>query len=261
MVTSIGLGAFQGNTTLTSVTLPDGITSIGYDAFEGCTGLTGITLPQTLKALGFESFANCTSLASVCIESSDLSADSYAFRNIAPSSTISVPTYKVAEQLHRWMVSASAYDSNRTTVEVRAQDVTVYRAYNKWSGEHLFTTSAQEYANLTQIGWTGEGEAWKCPSDSLTPVYRLYNPYSGDHQYTMSASEYASLASIGWRQEGVVFYSASSRLGTTPRTVYRLYNPWITVGTHLFTVDATEYKNLVAIGWTGEGEAFYALAE
>lgn len=260
-VTSIGLGAFQGNTSLQSVTLPEGITTIGYDAFEGCTGLTSVTLPQSLKALGLQSFANCTSLASVRIESTDLAADSYAFQNIAQGSTISVPTYKVAEQLHRWMLAEASYDSSLTTVEVRAEDVTVYRVYNQFTGEHLFTTSTDEYANLTQVGWTGEGEAWKCPSESLAPVYRLYNPFSGDHQYTTSESEYANLASLGWRQEGVAFYSASNRLGKAPRTVYRLYNPWITVGTHLFTVDGTEYNNLVAIGWTGEGEAFYALAD
>lgn len=37
--------------------------------------------------------------------------------------------------------------------------MTVYRLYNQWSGEHLFTTDASEYASLGKIGWTQEGEA------------------------------------------------------------------------------------------------------
>ena len=38
-VTKIGEGAFEGNTTLQSITLPDTITIIGARAFKGCTSL------------------------------------------------------------------------------------------------------------------------------------------------------------------------------------------------------------------------------
>lgn len=42
-VTAIGDGAFQGNTTITSVALPSTITRIGASAFKDCTNLTTIT--------------------------------------------------------------------------------------------------------------------------------------------------------------------------------------------------------------------------
>jgi len=40
---SIGHTAFYQCTSLTSITIPDGVTSIGYEAFLGCTSLTSIT--------------------------------------------------------------------------------------------------------------------------------------------------------------------------------------------------------------------------
>lgn len=42
-VTKIGEAAFQDNTTITSVTIPDSVTEIGANAFAGCTNLTSVT--------------------------------------------------------------------------------------------------------------------------------------------------------------------------------------------------------------------------
>lgn len=42
-VTKIGESAFQDNTTITSVTIPDSVTEIGANAFAGCTNLTSVT--------------------------------------------------------------------------------------------------------------------------------------------------------------------------------------------------------------------------
>lgn len=51
----------------------------------------------------------------------------------------------------------------------------IYRLYNPWTGEHLFTVSAQEYQTLPASGWVAEGVGWESPSASEVPVYRLYN--------------------------------------------------------------------------------------
>ena len=42
-VTEIGSGAFQGNTRITSVSLPSTITRIGEAAFKNCTALSSVT--------------------------------------------------------------------------------------------------------------------------------------------------------------------------------------------------------------------------
>lgn len=80
--------------------------------------------------------------------------------------------------------------------------VPVYRLYNRWSGEHLFTTDREEYDGLVAVGWSGEGEAWRSPAESDNEVWRLYNPYSGDHHYTADETEYERLGDIGWNREG-----------------------------------------------------------
>lgn len=51
-VTRIGDSAFQGNTAITGVSVPDSVTSIGDSAFAGCTALTHIDLPQTMTSFG-----------------------------------------------------------------------------------------------------------------------------------------------------------------------------------------------------------------
>lgn len=56
-VTAIAAGAFKGNTTLTSIVIPDSITSIGREAFYGCTALTEIELPARIKKLEDSTFA------------------------------------------------------------------------------------------------------------------------------------------------------------------------------------------------------------
>ena len=141
-----------------------------------------------------------------------------------------------------------------TTGQAPAAYEDMYRLYNRWTGEHLFTSSASEASNLRGLGWSYEGVAWHAPL-SGTAVYRLYNPYSGDHFYTTSASEYRQLGGIGWRQEGVAFHSA----GSSGVPVYRLFNRWLTQGTHLFTTSASEYRQLGGIGWRQEGVAWYGL--
>ena len=62
-VTSIGVGAFDYCTGLTSVTIPNSVTSIGDYAFYGCSGLTSVTIeaetPPTLGKNAFYNTNNC----------------------------------------------------------------------------------------------------------------------------------------------------------------------------------------------------------
>lgn len=131
-----------------------------------------------------------------------------------------------------------------------------YRLYNPFSGEHLYTLSADEKTNLVAVGWEDEGTCWYVPSDSSVPVYRLYNPYNGEHLYTTDIEEYESLGLIGWSQEGIGFYSDDDGRGAA---ITRLFNPYETVGTHLYTASAAEVVSLEQLGWKKEGQSWYAI--
>ena len=61
-VKSIGRDMFANCTSLTSVTISDGVTTIGTRVFSGCTGLTEIRLPNSVTDINKGAFINCTNL-------------------------------------------------------------------------------------------------------------------------------------------------------------------------------------------------------
>lgn len=134
----------------------------------------------------------------------------------------------------------------------------MYRLYNKWTGEHFYTADFSEKNKLVLRGWADEGIGWWAPTSSSTPVYRLYNKYEGDHHFTTSKSEYVLLGTLGWNKEGVGWQSASST-DSSAKTVWRQYNPNARVGTHNFTTSTSERDKLVSLGWKNEGEAWWGL--
>lgn len=66
-VKRIGSGAFYDCTSLTSVTLCEGIMYIGTDCFSYCEYLESVSLPSTLETLGDSAFANCYSVKEIDI--------------------------------------------------------------------------------------------------------------------------------------------------------------------------------------------------
>lgn len=155
---------------------------------------------------------------------------------------------------------------------VPADLVDVVRMYNKWTGEHLFTTNALEVADLEARGWANEGTYWKAPAvdtdtehlgnKDFMPVYRLYNPYTSDHLYTTNLVEYTDLMAAGWRGEDVKFKSAAkpdehnkAKIGEVDPAaegIYRQFNPNVTVGTHNYG-GLAENKKLLDLGWKADG--------
>lgn len=153
-----------------------------------------------------------------------------------------------------------------------ADIATVVRMYNKWTGEHLFTTNALEVADLEARGWQNEGTYWKAPAAptdkehkdnaKYMPVYRLYNPNSSDHLYTTDLVEYTNLMAAGWNGEDVKFMSAAFPKADNKALVdfaedgaegiYRQFNPNVTVGTHNYG-GLAENNQVLAAGWKADG--------
>lgn len=62
---AIGAHAFAGNTTITGVTISNGIEEIGSSAFEGCTNLASLSLGSSVAQIGSRAFASCGKLTEV----------------------------------------------------------------------------------------------------------------------------------------------------------------------------------------------------
>lgn len=81
----IGTSAFEGNTKIKTVTIPNGYTEIGSWSFSECTALTTVTFNSsvsTLSTIGARAFNKCTALTKVAnIPTSLSSIGSYAFQN------------------------------------------------------------------------------------------------------------------------------------------------------------------------------------
>ena len=122
-VTSIGIFAFYGCSSLESITLPfvgatkdgtEGIsfkdifggnsyvpaslkeviitggTSIGAGAFSGCSGLTSITIPDTVTSIGTEAFWGCSGLTSIVIPDSVTSIGGAAFESCSGLTSVTI---------------------------------------------------------------------------------------------------------------------------------------------------------------------------
>ena len=83
--------AFNGCSSLTSITIPDSVTSIGGDAFSGCSSLTSITIPDSVTSIGQSAFEDCSGLTSVTIGNGVTSIGSYAFRGCSGLTSVTIP--------------------------------------------------------------------------------------------------------------------------------------------------------------------------
>lgn len=90
-VTSIRDYAFQGCSSLNTVSIPNTVTSIENEAFRDCSGLTSITIPESVTSIGNNAFLRCTSLTSIIIPNNVTGIGDEVFRGCSELESISIP--------------------------------------------------------------------------------------------------------------------------------------------------------------------------
>ena len=177
-------------------------------------------------------------------EITKLKQDNPASGSGASSDTSTVPSVSAGE-------GASDSTSLSGDVSTPASTSALYRLYNPWTGEHLFTTDAHEVQTLIPLGWRYEGIVEQVSMQEGTAVYRLYNPNTGEHHYTTSLDEVARCVANGWVKEGIAFYSQGDQ------AVYSMYNPYAKSFYHHYTSDENEIAQMVKDGWKKEEVKWY----
>lgn len=91
-VTGIGANAFQNNSKITSVVLPETIKTIGSNSFMGCSNLRTITLPEHLERIEDSAFYNCRLLNEIEIPNTVSYIGSQAFHYCTNLKSVNIPT-------------------------------------------------------------------------------------------------------------------------------------------------------------------------
>ena len=136
----------------------------------------------------------------------------------------------------------------------------VYRMWNPYITDHLYTTDRNEYnSGAINCGYGKEGKIgtlFITNDVGAVPLYRMWNPYITDHLYTTNYEEYNSGAiRCGYAKEGLLGYIYNTNVaGTVP--LYRLWNPQIM--DHLYTTNYYEYNaGAASYGYSKEGVTGY----
>ena len=83
--------AFDGNTNVTSVTMPDSITVVFMAAFRDCTNLQHVVFSENLRTIGSYAFAGCTSLEEINLPDSLMYLQDFCFHGCSSLTEITIP--------------------------------------------------------------------------------------------------------------------------------------------------------------------------
>ena len=90
-VTNIGQFAFDGCSSLETISLPNTVTNIGSYAFSHCENLKSISLPDNLESLGGSAFEYCKKLQEISLSYGITKIPNYCFEGCTDLRRVEIP--------------------------------------------------------------------------------------------------------------------------------------------------------------------------
>ena len=121
-VTAIGESAFANNSSIVSLTIPEGIKTIGDNAFRNCGYLNTLILPNSLTEIGENAFAKCDRLTHV---ESAIKNPSGISDNVFTATTYANATLYIPAQTTALYANAAGWKKFVTVLEGEMSEKTV----------------------------------------------------------------------------------------------------------------------------------------
>lgn len=124
-LTTIGYGAFEYCENLVNISIPNSVTAIDMSAFYYCRSLTNLELPNNLISIGGSAFNQCTRLLNVTLPSSvsDIGNMAFYITNLNSITIKSVSPPSVGNNVVGYS----------TIIYVPAELVDTYKTASGWS--------------------------------------------------------------------------------------------------------------------------------
>ena len=169
-VIRIGESAFEGQTELKRVVIPDTVTYIYPRAFAACYSLEEVVLPSTVEEIGINAFFACTSLKEICIPEGVTAIGEEAFFQCTALEYITLPStltyigdraFRDCSALKEFRFSAPSESFVVSNGDLYTTDMKKLIRYAAGDGEtvftlnrattHIFSYAFDSCTNLTNI--------------------------------------------------------------------------------------------------------------
>jgi len=251
-VTVIKIGAFQGCSKLTGVSIPNSVTSIEANAFRGCSLLSKVSLSENVTSIADGTFFQCFSLTSISLPKYLTSIESTAFYNSGLTSIV-IPS-------HVTSLGNNVFNScgNLTAIYFQGNAPSTVGAYPFsqtpstvyfYSGSSGFTTPTWQSRPSTNMGTQSETKNWLISNGlqydtnmgavipgSNRPL--LYNYAFG---LSLNSSESGIMQSSNTEGDLTIqYFSGRSDVTYMPQTCSDL-SDWTTEGVNVSAPDINAY--------------------